>query len=742
MNYRGSVHRQTDAAVAIAVIARSPRRGGVKTRLATDIGGEAAYRVYCRLLLQTMVLVESVGAGRPMLALASGSDAEVARTPASMVRLLGTPHPCLHPESWSTVRQRGDGLGERLANVFADLFAAGHEAVVLVNGDSPALPTEYLQRALRLLHEGVAAGHRDEVVIGPATDGGFYLIGAHRATWEAVGEAADGAAARTPNDPAAPNAIAAALAAAPMGTAAAAVTLVGALTAAGLHVRQLPLWLDVDVAADLPAYERLMSSERQAVSEPDRLGAEGPNPGAGELLASRPDRSDTGDPADPRPGAASGGTGARLRGEPLVGLREIYLHVTNRCGLGCPHCYNRTNPRDPGELTTSERRDAIDQCVALGASSFVFLGGDPLLRIDLFDLIEYVTGTHRRKARIFFNGECTEEMARQFATAGHARLRPLLSVDGDQEANDELRGDGNFAATLAAIRNLTAAGLAPVVNTVALAMVLPTLPAMARAVKRAGATRLHLILPHQRGGLVEHLDMVPSGKAMLAAVKELAATCAEIDLVFDNLPSWRRRVGDGSGASCRSVAPGLGGDVSPASCDSREAPARRRQDFCTAGIRDLAIDPFGTVYGCTITCGDPAFAAGDLRRERLEDVWRYSPALRLLRAGRARDRAECSACPVVDACGGECWMQAHYAARIRNRPAGLLAPFPYCDLVRPLFQELMAEAAAKDGPLASPAADPRDQATGEPCGVAVAGGEPCGVAVAGGEADYTLFDCI
>ena len=207
--HRGSVHRQTNAAVAIAVMARSPRRGGVKTRLAADIGGEAAYRVYCRLLLQTMALVESVGAGRPILALASEGDAEVARTPASTVRLLGSPHPCLHPESWSVVQQRGDGLGERLANVFADLFAAGHEAVVLVNGDSPALPKEYLQRALRLLHEGVEAGHKDEVVLGPATDGGFYLIGAHRETWEAVCEAAGRAAARTPSDSAAPNAIAA-----------------------------------------------------------------------------------------------------------------------------------------------------------------------------------------------------------------------------------------------------------------------------------------------------------------------------------------------------------------------------------------------------------------------------------------------------------------------------------------------------------------------------------------------------
>ena len=98
-----------------------------------------------------------------------------------------------------------------------------------------------------------------------------------------------------------------------------------------------------------------------------------------------------------------------------------------------------------------------------------------------------------------------------------------------------------------------------------------------------------------------------------------------------------------------------------------------------------------------ITAGDPAFVAGSLREESLETIWRASSSLRLLRAARARDRAECVACPVVDACGGECWVQAHYAARAHERPAGYAAPFPYCDLVRPMLEELAAEAlAARD----------------------------------------------
>jgi radical SAM protein with 4Fe4S-binding SPASM domain len=299
------------------------------------------------------------------------------------------------------------------------------------------------------------------------------------------------------------------------------------------------------------------------------------------------------------------------------------------------------------------------------------------------------------------------------ARVGRGLYRPLISLDGPEEVNDALRAPGNFRDVLRSIANLVAAGLDPVVNTVLLAPVLPGLSAMARTLHAEGVTRLHLILPHQRGGLSDRRDLVPSGAEMAAAVRELSDTAAEIGLQVDNTAALRRRLG---------------------------AP----QDFCTCGCADLAIDPFGKVHACTITCGDPAFVAGDLRAQNLEAIWRSSPALRLLRNAHARDRAECAACPVVDACGGECWMQAHYAARLRQQPAGFAAPFPYCDFVRPVFEELMAEArvdgergfAGSSGVGCEPRGGSKPGAGCEsPAGVGEA-------RVGVGEADYALFDCI
>ena len=136
------------------------------------------------------------------------------------------------------------------------------------------------------------------------------------------------------------------------------------------------------------------------------------------------------------------------------------------------------------------------------------------------------------------------------------------------------------------------------------------------------------------------------------------------------------------------------------------------------------------MHACVITAGDPAFVAGSLREQPLEEIWRTSSSLRLLRAARARDRVECLACPVADACGGECWVQAHYAARARGEAAGYAAPFPYCGLVRPLLEELAAEMTAT-GPAAPGRRRRRCVAAGA-----------CGGQSAAGADDYALFDCI
>ena len=631
----------------LVVMARQLMRGSVKTRLAGTIGDDAALTLYGRLLAGTLEQAERLEGVTLVMAQADQGPSRGPRRRHAADPLVG------RASRWQRLSQRGETLGERLAAVFADVFDAGARAVAVIDSDSPAIPLDYLEQAFAQM------GDR-RLVVGPAADGGYYLVGLDHSMWRRHSEAVVGL-----------------LTSSPMSTASLLAYTERAARVRGLDLVQLPLWVDVDDPDDVALLERL----------------EG---------------------------------GAPLRGEPLESLREVYLHVTHRCGRACRHCYNTDSLWDPDELTTDQWRDAIDQCVALGASSFVFIGGDPLLRDDFVPLVDHITGTHEAKARFFFNSYVDEALAGELARVGRGLLRPLVSIDGPRDINDELRGEGSYDDVMASIANLLAVGLEPVANTVLVRPALPGLAQLARELRAAGLSRLHLILPHQAGGVAAAatradqgcapaggargtdarlgggLDLVPSGDELLAAVRELLCAAADIGLTVDNLPSWRRRLG-------------------------------ARNDLCAAGCKDLSVDPYGNVHACVITAGDPAFVAGSLRAQPLEDIWRASSSLRLLRAARARDRAECLVCPVVDACGGECWVQAHYAARAHERPAGYTAPFPYCDLVRPMLEELAAEAerAAATAQAAAPAA--------VACGAACEAG---GGQSSAGEADYSLFDCI
>lgn len=146
---------------AVLVFVRAPELGRVKTRLAAAIGDAAALRVYRRLAEHTL---------REAAALAGeGVQVRVHHTPAGAgdaVRAWLGDGPVYLPQA------EGD-LGARIEDAFARAFAEGAERVVIVGSDLPELSADLLRRALRSLDAHPA-------VLGPARDGGYYLLGLTR----------------------------------------------------------------------------------------------------------------------------------------------------------------------------------------------------------------------------------------------------------------------------------------------------------------------------------------------------------------------------------------------------------------------------------------------------------------------------------------------------------------------------------------------------------------------------------
>jgi rSAM/selenodomain-associated transferase 2/rSAM/selenodomain-associated transferase 1 len=145
---------------ALLVLARVPsdRRG--KSRLTRALGGD-------HLELRRALLLDTLDAVRGNV----GADLFVAFEPADAaaeMRGLAGDGARLFP-------QQGDTLGDRMRNAFGHLFAAGYSTVVMVGSDLPSLPTSHVAQAFQYLRD-----RPDALVIGPAADGGYYLIGLRR----------------------------------------------------------------------------------------------------------------------------------------------------------------------------------------------------------------------------------------------------------------------------------------------------------------------------------------------------------------------------------------------------------------------------------------------------------------------------------------------------------------------------------------------------------------------------------
>ena len=144
-----------DRGRTLVVMAKAPRPGMVKTRLAQSLPVEAVTELYRCLLDDTMTLARSLGA----------VDVAI-MCPASDVEELT---PLAH--GVSVVAQQGKGLAAGLTSVFAHFTAPRRQRVVAFNSDSPHLPASVLESAFEAL-----TGH--DLVVGPTHDGGYFLVGA------------------------------------------------------------------------------------------------------------------------------------------------------------------------------------------------------------------------------------------------------------------------------------------------------------------------------------------------------------------------------------------------------------------------------------------------------------------------------------------------------------------------------------------------------------------------------------
>ncbi|MHC4195269.1 MAG: radical SAM protein, partial [Planctomycetota bacterium] len=117
----------------------------------------------------------------------------------------------------------------------------------------------------------------------------------------------------------------------------------------------------------------------------------------------------------------------------------VVWNITRACNLKCVHCYNDSGVgKTFNDITTGKAKAVLDDLAGFGVPSVLFSGGEPLMRPDLFDLIQYA-GQRGLRTVISTNGTLiTADVAKRIRNSGVSYVG--ISLDGIGQINDKFRG--------------------------------------------------------------------------------------------------------------------------------------------------------------------------------------------------------------------------------------------------------------------------------------------------------------
>src|SRR6201991_4279059 len=131
--------------------------------------------------------------------------------------------------------------------------------------------------------------------------------------------------------------------------------------------------------------------------------------------------------------------------------------LTYACNLSCVHCLSSSGRRDPRELTTDECKAVIDTLERMQVFYVNIGGGEPTVRSDFWELVDYATAHHVGVKFSPNGGKLDAAAAARLAASDYVDVQ--ISLDGaTREVNDAVRGAGSYDTAMRAMQNLSDAG--------------------------------------------------------------------------------------------------------------------------------------------------------------------------------------------------------------------------------------------------------------------------------------------
>ena len=319
--------------------------------------------------------------------------------------------------------------------------------------------------------------------------------------------------------------------------------------------------------------------------------------------------------------------------------RLVFWETTGGCNLRCVHCRREWDQAPPNELSTDQaKRWIIDAIADAGwGSILVFSGGEPLMRPDLFELLEHAR-TRGVIPALATNATLIDEpIARRLASLGVPRAS--VSLDGaNAQTHDAFRGlPGSFDDALRGIHALRQAGIQVQINVTFTKKNRDDAPAMLDLVHKLDACALHIFLLVPVGcgvDLPEEIRLEPSEVEKLLTYFDAEASARDLEIRATCAPQAQRiRAQRARDRERKGLPPARG--LAPSS------------KGCLAGGGIIFIDAVGKAF----PCGYLPLSVGDLRTQPLARILQESKLLASLR-DTSLLQGRCHGCAWAPSCGG------------------------------------------------------------------------------------------
>ena len=331
----------------------------------------------------------------------------------------------------------------------------------------------------------------------------------------------------------------------------------------------------------------------------------------------------------------------------------VVWNITRTCNLKCVHCYNDSGiDKDFNDITTEKAKAVLDDLAQFGVPSVLFSGGEPLMRPDLFELLQHA-GQIGLRTVISTNGTLiTKDVAKKIRDCGVSYVG--ISLDGIGQINDKFRGvNGAFNKAVQGIRNCIAADIR-----VGLRLTLT----------KRNVQDLEGLFDFFEAENIERAcfyHLVPSGRGAAIAFEDL--THSETRAVIDTILARTRRFKEaGRKTDILTVDNHVDGVYLYLRL-LKENPDRAEKVWKLLTWNGGGLYSSGVGIGCIdfngIVHADQFWGhydLGDVHKRLFSEIWTDpdEPLLKGLRNRRAYIKGRCQQCRFFDACGGSLRVRA------------------------------------------------------------------------------------